>query len=970
MKNKRNRVDITIGGEDYSKYLCLPFVLQDTGTEQLDSAIIELRGMPIDTKFRPFLEVSLCGGAYNYVVADDTVTEVYGRGLYNHEMTLIDATKMTERILMEAKNFTQPLNRKMGEPQNIEIYCYEDSPIDYFDEMHTALDNQYYKSPVFVPVDDIHKNNLEIIAIDKIGAYFGYDSLQALQNFTWTIAVYFNKTQPAISPTVDSSVFEEVKTPTQINNVTANFVFDANKGSGIYTIRYHGTLGSASTDFIVPLSVYDKNDAEVDDGVYSIVDVLEILLETAIPLFGDDKAEYQLDLTPEQQERWSLIESPEFHFANGRSLYENLKEVGDYIHALPKAKIEDGAKKIYFQELGKRTRAEFNGIPYGSKQQFSAADYANAVEANFENLINATDENDGSVTEPYRGGYITLRSDNYRIKEEDSYIPTAFPIGSKIKSVKVSGLVGIKELLGSTEYDTTLFDKEYDITPAVFEQNEYALLSSFSGTFPFSQTFALYYKTGERNINGLWYRVEDNPLEILNNFQRYAITNVLNYFAEKDFQSYDYKQLKFQITYIPFINGRARQERTEFLGGDRMVLTHNQSANQLSASAFGESLRGKVAMLANPSGSKQYLFGSLEDVPKAGEMFDKKDFISLVTTRVFPDFCVSQIDLSENYNNTGAYAQMKTGIRQYEIPEGETRCTLVEEFCEISDNADMPQPDTLCQAKMKKATVGVFDVSRKMDDISISRIITSDEDNNTIAKNIALPVYSAAVGNSVYFGFKFDDNYKAGARSIDIGIKNARGTQYVEYSSPIQARAKQLDFYLYGTVKEEYVPQNTPYTLPSTDATMWNESDTTPYISTQNTGKLKWNKDSADSASIAYQLHFCSNDGYIITSELAKMMPYIRSSSYWKDKYYVYYYSGEIDEVTGTPNGEHLSTGYLTVDQENLCLRLTKPDNPSIKYKSFIIARQGEQNNPKCIIGKNTDKAPQEIYFNFKRKRG
>lgn len=964
MKNKRNRVDITIGGEDYSKYLCLPFVMQDTGTEQLDSAIIELKGMRRDAKFRPFEAVSLCGGKYTYVVADDTVTEVYGRGLYNHEITLIDATKMAERELMEAKNFTQPLNRKMGTPQGIEIYCYEDSPIDYFDEMHTAFDKKYYKSPVSIPVDDIHKNNLEIFAVDKIGAYFGYDSLQALQNFTWTIAVYFNKTQPAMSPVVDSSVFDVVKPPTQINNVTANFSFDADKGSGIYTIRYHGKIGSASTDFIVPLSVYDKEYADVDDGVYSIVDVLKILLDTTKPLFGHEEAEYKLDLTTEQLQRWSAIEAPEFHFANGRSLYENLKEVGDFLHALPKVKIVDGEKHVYFQELGKREQSNIKGVPYGNSQQFSVADYANAVEANFENLINALDENDGSVVEPYQSGYITLRSDSYRIKEEDSYIPTAFPIGSKIKSVKVSGLVGVKNSLGSPEYDTTLSNKVYDITPAVFEQNEYALLSSFSGSFPFSQTVALYYKTGERNINGLWYRVEDNPLDILNNFQRYAITNVLNYFAERDFPSYDYKQLKFQVTYIPFINGRARQERTEFLGGDRMVLAHNQSANQLSASAFGESLRGKVAMLANPSKSKQYLFSSLDDVPSAGNMVGDKNFISLVTTRVFPDFCVSQIDLTENYNNAGAYAQLKTGIRQYEIPEGETRCTLIEEFCEIGKKNDVQVDNNLiCQNAFRRDTITAF-ASWKANDISIARISTFDENDGTIASDIALPVYSAALGNSVYFAFRFEDNYKAGARSIDIGMSNARGTKYVEYASALYARAKKLAFSLYGEIPSALTTtSDTPNTLPTVSSGIFEESDL--YISTDVAGLMVWNKDAADSASIAYQMHFCSNDGYIITSELSKMMPYIRTSldDYKNIPIYAYFYDGEIDEVTGKPNGEIVGIGSVTYDKDNLCLNITKPQKA---YKSFILARQDE----KCIIGKNTDNAPDTIYFNFKRKRG
>ena len=963
MKNKRNRVDVTIGGTDYSKYLCLPFVVQDTGTEQLDSAIIELRGMRTDAKFRPFEAVSLCGGKYTYVVADDTVTEVYGRGLCNHEITLIDATKMTERILMEAKNFTQPLTRNVVEGTSANVYFIQDSQLgsinlSWWDSTSVKVDRTYYKTPQILP-RVVHEYGVQIFSIEKIKAmHGGLDDFWGQFYGDWKISVYYNATQSAISPSVDLDVFETIREPMVIerDKLGTDFYFEAYK-TGVYTVRYEVQNITGTTMHVaVPLSIYDSTEYSIKN--YTIKDVLEILLDTAKPLFGNEEAEYKLDLTTEQLQKWSDMESPEFHFANGRSLYENLKEVGDFLHALPKVKIEGGQKKIYFQELGKREPASIKGVPYGNRQQFSVADYANAVEANFANLINAVDENDGSVVEPYQGGFITLRSDSYRIKEEDSYIPTAFPIGSKVTKVIVSNVYGVT----GTDKEKC---KDVEITPAIYEENAYLLLSSFSGSFPSSRTCALYYKTGERNIQGLWYRAEEKALDILNSLQRYSITNILNYFGGHDYSSYDYTSLQFQVTYIPFIDGRARQERTEFLGGDRMILAHNQSANQLSASAFGESLRGKVAMLANPSESKQYLFASIDDVPRAGDMIGDKNFISLVTTRVFPDFCISQIDLTENYNNSGAYAQLKTGIRQYEIPEGELRHTLVEEFCVIGEKEDVQVDNNLlCQTKFRRDTVGAF-AAWQTNDISIARVSTYDDNGSTIAQDIALPVYSAALGNSVYFGFRFEDNYKAGARSIDIGMPSARGTQYVEYSSQNYARAKKLGFTLYGKLSTAIETHfDTPNTLPVVNGGIFEESDA--YISTDVAGLMVWNKDAADSASLAYQIHFCSNDRYVITSELSKMMPYIRTSlgEYKNEPIYAYFYDGEIDEVTGIPRGNELNTGKrVDYDRDNLCLTIEPISAP---YKSFILARQDR----KCIIGKNTDNAPEKIYFNFKRKRG
>ena len=76
MKNKRNRADVIINDINYSSYISLPFVFQDTGTEQLDSAIITLRNLPTDAKFAPFTPVSLCGGKYTYIIADVVPTDL------------------------------------------------------------------------------------------------------------------------------------------------------------------------------------------------------------------------------------------------------------------------------------------------------------------------------------------------------------------------------------------------------------------------------------------------------------------------------------------------------------------------------------------------------------------------------------------------------------------------------------------------------------------------------------------------------------------------------------------------------------------------------------------------------------------------------------------------------------------------------------------------------------------------------
>lgn len=934
MTNRRNKASITIGGQDYSKYLAFPFVMQDTGTEQLDSAIVTLRNLRTDAKFAPFTPVSLCDGAYTYVVADDRVTEVFGRSLWHHEITLIDETKTLERILMEGKSFTQPLEKSIGDAKDADVYFETSAGFNKdtytTDKYQTPIKFDGDKSiPIISP-----RNALSIIG----GGEFIVDFVEVLHS----------RGEVAIGSGSYKSIYNKSLGLDDTDSFLASM-------SGVYTIKYHyifpsgGQSSIAKGAIVIPVSFYSE--AEMPKK-YSVYDVMQITLETAEPIFKGETPRYSLRLTEEQETRYKAMDAPEMHFANGRSLYENLKEIGDYIHALPKAK--NG--KIYWQELGSAERADLSkGRRYGASADYNAAEYASTVEANFANLINSSDEAEGSVTDPYTDGFITLRSNGYRIKDEDSYIPTNFPIGTKVKQV----LVRIHNDDGTVK-------KRVDITPAVFEKNEYELLSSFTSIYPFSKTHALYYITGQKNIEGLWYRAEDSALSFMNQFKRYAITNVLNFFGGEDRAEYDYTKLSFQVTYIPIINGRARQERTESTV-ERVILAHNQSANQLSAQAFGENLRGKVAMLGNANESKLYVFPRIEDVPKGGTMYDRKKFISSVTTRVFPDYCLSQIDLTENYNALGNFVQMKTGIRQYEIPAGQDRCTLIEEFCVIGKDEYTPREmGMLCQDIMCEKTLQAFYFTNlKAEDITSAFITTWDENSEPISGTVALPVYSTSLGASVYFGFSFADNYSAGKKSSDAGLYDARGTEYVEYGTPLYARAKYLSFAFTNkyNVTDLLEASND---LPNIDSSAVYDADTV-YITTESDNgalDLVWNKDGADIGNVAYQLHFVSNDGYIITSELAKMMPYTRTYTEKQEAPKVYFYDTEVDELTGKAHSEPIAESELDSGwSQSYFLRIT--EMPTVAYKSFVIKRP----NGECIIGKNTDAAEEVIHFNFKRRR-
>jgi hypothetical protein len=509
----------------------------------------------------------------------------------------------------------------------------------------------------------------------------------------------------------------------------------------------------------------------------------------------------------------------------------------------------------------------------------------------------------------------------------------------------------------------------HDITKYVFEKTEYDMLSGFSGVFPYSKTYALYYTMGARNIEGLWYRVEDAVNDFLNVFKSYALANVYRDVSGESLADEKLlSRLSFQVTYIPIINGRARQEKTEHTGLDRLVMAYNQSANTLSAKAFGENLRGQIAMMANADRSLMYVFKDLSDVPTPGTLYDNTHYIESVTTRVFPGYCVAQIDLSENFNALGAYTELKTDIRQYEIPRGEDRFTLLEEFCVIGKQEPVDQK-LMCTGNLKSRALSAFQANTPATDIAGALVQTFNDAKEPLSETITLPVYSSSLGNSAYLGFCFQDNFSAGTRAADIGQEYLTA-DHVPYGDRFYAQAKYLSLSLVEGFDKKTGPSDfmASAELPVASAL---ESFTT-YVRVTRENPLIWNKDSADVGNVAYQLHFVSNDGYVIGSELSRMMPFLRTAKEPStETAKIYFYDHRINQITGD-SGQSITDGLvatstLTVNADDLneIYSLTVDTLPSKPFTSWVIKRSDNR----CIIGKNANTVDKHIYFNFKRKR-
>lgn len=968
MRNRKYQ-KLTIGGVDYSQYFHFPFMVQRALDESLDFAVIELSNTPIKEPFKPFMNVVIGSGdtALTFITAQDDVEERFGTGLYKHTITVMEKTKETERIICGAKAFTNPLVRDYTDGQTKTSYTLlwkgyfdpSDPSIATLREIKQSNENTYV-SPVRVS---------DGITVYPLTATTGLTPM--VENVY--INIYFNRNNnPLIYTPVEEVEGEEVpplvisQREGTIKIIDGDLISINDKsyisglekyGSGIYTIEY-GPFKSAGVepDQYLYIDILVVSEPVTRDP-YTLEEVTLQMLDTCETLrIGLDKPRYQLRYQNAEQMAKFKKPAPEFRFSNGRSLFENLREIGRYVHAMPRIEHDPltNFDYLFFDELGGTEYADLSkgGRRFGGTASFNVGDYTGGLDSMVSNLVNLDDEAEGSITEPFEGGYISMRTETEtaRIGESTGFIKTTYPI-EKIISVQV----------GPFEFNGNTYEGG-EIRPYVFEKSEYDILSSFSGSYPTSKTYALYYTQGSPNIQGLWYKAQDEAAEIFNALEDYSISNILTAVTGVPsglFKSFDYKDLIFRVTYIPSVTASVRQHKPTYDNPFPSVMVHNQSANKLSAKAFGENLRGQLAMMSNVSKTVMYIFQRLEDVPKAGTLYDNDYYIASVATRVWHDYVISQVGLSKGYNELGGYVEINNAIRQFEIPGSEDRYTVLEEFCEIGiKSAD--DENLALTSNLRTEVFNAFGSQSSGKDVSAAFVKTYDEDGNVIqgVPDIVLPVISLAVGNSLYFGFRFADNFGAGSKAAPGGT-DFRSQEYVRYADQFYSQAHSIGFTLKykPTMPISLTGQiQAAHALPEVDGI-------TGGTDMVNTGDhpILWHKDSADAGCFTYQLHFVTNDDLIIGDGLAHHCAAVRNTPSTEPAY-IYFYDHRINQLTGTTDTEnYLGVYAVRIDETNG--RIYYTGTPS-GFKSWAIIKGG-----RFMIGKNTEESPTDIYFNFKRRK-
>lgn len=966
---------LLIDNVDYSEYAVWTFQGQDTLDESLDLNYIELKGTDIENPFTPFLDVEIQikddsgTTTKNMFIESDTVTKIISNNTYNHNLLFIEETKWFERLFVE-KTIRQPLIHDYAQLNTnmfVSAYSLREAPGPVTEE-HNESDNialfnsvlgvnQSYQiyNPMYL-MYQIQEN------LDDIYYWIPW-SADLTSKRTATLNIYDPNNQIELSITKEVNAGElPTDTFTFTPTMQGTYRFELTIPKQLYEPGGYYITGSATFDVSAIIQAEPKDDYTIRDTINFLLDTCVTLRENETPVFTLAEPSDYTDVSDDYKERVQRIldaTSPEFTF-NKMSLFEALKMVGDYAHFLPRLK----DKKIYFDLLGRMDYADVDslGEEYSNVASQSSNDFCNALDSQVNNLTNMDDEKQGSVSTPDNLGYRTLRTETgtVQITDQNIIIPTEDNI-EKIISLE----------LGYLNNDNTYIG---DITPFVYENDEYQTLSSYGNTYPTSKMFALKYTQGQPNITELSFERE-HPVS--GSFESIAIINIIFKKLNKSiswwnsfWSNEDVLKLQYKLVYIPSTDTKVTQFKAnkDDIQDKPLYIAYNQSASKVSSNAYGENLKGTIAKLGNVEKTKMYILPTFDLIPKCGTLFDKDYYISVVKYEVYPNFIKCELGLSKNYNNKSAYIEINSQLEFFEYNRNIIidRYVVYEEFCEVgTDNNDTDTNSMITNAGIDKFANSFVD-NYSSTAVSSVKAQGYDADDNPLTE-VVLPVISLGVGNSILLSYHYEDSVSAGNMAFDSG-----GTRY-------QNLVKYVD--IYGELDSLKLQYGISTTQPTNYNDAVNRGDTIPYTDNfgnmetyfeTGTNKIVLKKGVGEIPHITYQIHFvANNNNLVIGSGLTRKSTFTTSEVHNYRLYLLQNSINKFETKIDLTNATLLGTINTTKDYTNKKVKIEDFTAPSGNYKAWAIV-QTYNNYNDLIIGENIDISGGQTVtmptFKFKRR--
>lgn len=930
---------ILIGGEDYTEYCALPFKEQYVLDSALDNGVLTLPMTNRNGIFKPFTPVDITkdSDTYRMYVASDKMIEIVGAGKYTHELVLIEETKLLEKKVVDTNTTTQPLIHDYLalaiKVQPTIVHYNVDVPsqdIDFYtpsklgdtlnlgslDQAYSGLDTYPYvygtgtisvaKDGVVVDTHTILLANLsteytytpteEGEYTIRYYAFMGIDpngSSEVEKTYTLQIIKQPSKrTDKSITDVVNRllAITETLRvgeTPKlKFNQEQAEF-YDQRKQTWLINdipdvssvINYDIKFTSNNTDYITfqinpqGYLIYAYGSGAQSDLVYMGYNQTwtdnaykTVIFNEKIP----DELKTWLNANATLISEELLYPAPEFSMTKS-TLRECLDQVGSYIHSI----VRLVGDTIYFDKLGGTTETNLDEDYIGNYETLDCEQYASQLDSIVSNLTNIDDEATGTIIEPFKDVYRTVRAETGTIRigdgqnESTAIIETDYPI-EKIAKLECGYITvnGNSVLVG-------------DITPYVYEKDEYDLLSSNSGTYPLSKGYAITYTQGQKNITGLLFKL---PNAVSSIFSNQAILNIISQKIGQSVQSafsvQDITELQFRLTYYPSTTARVKQSRTD-INNYSMDLTsiYNQSANKVDSRAYGENLKGAIARLGNINKFITYTTKTPNNLLNVGNyvIINNEDYyIATLSVDNEIDHTKYTIGLSKDFNAISKYIGIKNNIRLYEVSEKQSveRHIIYEDYCVIGNAITEDSKQIITSNAVNLIAEQLTTPSNTQVSTTVARVQGTDIDGNPLAE-VDLPVISLGLGNSIWLGFKYADNYSAGSQSVDPSSDNIgayyRLNQFVRYTDYFgEIETLSINMYNYLDSVDSSNAVSVGNALPQATLT----AQESPYISTAS-DDIVVKKDNREQINFAYQMHFVSNDGLIIGTQLSQGSPLV-----------------------------------------------------------------------------------------------
>jgi len=862
---------VTMDGKDITRHVPFPIKWENLLDEQLDIARVTINQLSVKiiTPLTPVsIDIKDSADRHQYIdmiVGTDAAQEVpVGSGKFNHEVTLIEQTKILEGIVVDALTFTNDLGRNyVANAKPITINkdtVVVDSSFNYINDtllsqisatMSPKAKGKAFTFPSLAEIFAPYKNHPTISTSDIM--YWKTEIMRVYLNGR-DEHKFVHEFEPGTTNSASGHLLNEESFTVESLEV----------GTYEALYRVYFRTASTSTGFYTKVNftftVTENYDPLPRWNIASVIDRVLDLAETHL-----QGVEPRFKLNAEQHAEFEKIEAPEFAFTNC-TLKEILDQIGGYIHGIPRLR----GNTVYYDMLGGIKQATIADPQYPYVSNLFSQDiesYCSGLDSTVDNMVCLTDPEQGTIIEPYYGlgGYKTVRTETVyaRITEDNMFIATQYPI-QEIKSIKCG------------PYPSADFEG-VDITLYIFEAAEYSRMSAYKKDYPNSKSYALYYTQGTKNIYGLGFKRITVNGDVLG---KYSVINILEKATDKDINvdKITYPLLSFQVSYIPVFSARTQQTK-QYIGDFKQprTLVYNQGANLIETRHFGENLKGAVARMGNVDRIVTYNLGEFSLIPEIGEMFGEDYYISGVTCELYPTLIKCMLTLSQDFNRLSQYIGINSVRRFYEVSEKQAyrRDIKYADYIIIGDKVE--EDTTLTDSDFLVRQISASPLSgdgRLRQQVTCVIAQGIDENGDELTPRINLPVISTAQGNATVFTFNYEDNYSAGAQVQKETEGDVSGyfTNAVAYGN-YYGRLKGLKFAM-----KRYASSDNSLSLPATDDVI----DDNPLadrgntmISTGKTPLDVW-KDGAEILSLTYILEYVTNRrGYIIGSALARKSPLI-----------------------------------------------------------------------------------------------